>query len=451
MSLDGTHLYFCLTAGQRKIASASILKNTKAVVLDERRQAFKNRPLAKITHIVVDNNTRREEGVDPAWLYEDSLCKLISCSLEALRSALPSIKVVSYSWVVRIMESKFKGAIDPEQFLIAVRERPVEEEKKEKRRHEIDMEKTSKRARTDSTPNTGLETGTEIDLSLLSTEAKQVLVGLDGDTRVQSASMKAEARAAQSSAKGGWRHVLSHYVSSSPNPNPKDAPSSSSSSSATGSLAETETTVDSSVDVDTTVDVVVPESVPSLPLDISVDVDTTVNNEEVNQDQVNQASPYPPYHPYPSIVLFRQREQGLFAIRDVYPKSRIHLLLVPDPSMYGQVPLLSSLRQSHLPLLRNMQTLSIQISHFLGNCGYGWFPPGFHSTPSLQPLHLHLLTRDLDSPFLKNKKHWNSFARYPQVSYSPITHCMYIYILYTYIHTYLHVHTRTIILIHTPI
>ena len=35
---------------------------------------------------------------------------------------------------------------------------------------------------------------------------------------------------------------------------------------------------------------------------------------------------------------------------------------------------------------------------------------GFHMEPSLPGLHLHVITQDFDSPHLKNKKHWNSFA-----------------------------------------
>ncbi|EPY31856.1 aprataxin [Strigomonas culicis] len=37
---------------------------------------------------------------------------------------------------------------------------------------------------------------------------------------------------------------------------------------------------------------------------------------------------------------------------------------------------------------------------------------GFHALPSLAPLHMHLLTMDLDSPCLKSKKHYNSFATF---------------------------------------
>jgi len=38
------------------------------------------------------------------------------------------------------------------------------------------------------------------------------------------------------------------------------------------------------------------------------------------------------------------------------------------------------------------------------------FHVGFHAVPSMQQVHLHVISRDLDSPALTNKKHWNSFA-----------------------------------------
>ena len=35
---------------------------------------------------------------------------------------------------------------------------------------------------------------------------------------------------------------------------------------------------------------------------------------------------------------------------------------------------------------------------------------GFHAAPSMRQLHLHLISQDFDSPCLKHKKHFNSFA-----------------------------------------
>jgi len=35
---------------------------------------------------------------------------------------------------------------------------------------------------------------------------------------------------------------------------------------------------------------------------------------------------------------------------------------------------------------------------------------GFHARPSMQRLHLHVISTDFISPHLKTKDHWNSFT-----------------------------------------
>lgn len=37
------------------------------------------------------------------------------------------------------------------------------------------------------------------------------------------------------------------------------------------------------------------------------------------------------------------------------------------------------------------------------------FQIGFHAQPSMQRLHLHVISKDFISSYLKTKKHWNSF------------------------------------------
>jgi hypothetical protein len=38
------------------------------------------------------------------------------------------------------------------------------------------------------------------------------------------------------------------------------------------------------------------------------------------------------------------------------------------------------------------------------------FRIGFHAVPSMKPLHLHVISQDFISPWLKHKKHWASFT-----------------------------------------
>lgn len=37
------------------------------------------------------------------------------------------------------------------------------------------------------------------------------------------------------------------------------------------------------------------------------------------------------------------------------------------------------------------------------------FKIGYHISPSMQRLHLHVISTDFNSNYLKTKKHWNSF------------------------------------------
>ena len=49
--------------------------------------------------------------------------------------------------------------------------------------------------------------------------------------------------------------------------------------------------------------------------------------------------------------------------------------------------------------------------HGEGACAWPRALVGFHALPSLAPLHLHVLSPDLDSPWLKTKRHFNSFTQ----------------------------------------
>jgi aprataxin len=38
------------------------------------------------------------------------------------------------------------------------------------------------------------------------------------------------------------------------------------------------------------------------------------------------------------------------------------------------------------------------------------FRLGYHVIPSMKLLHLHIISQDFDSPYLRSKKHWHSFT-----------------------------------------
>lgn len=50
------------------------------------------------------------------------------------------------------------------------------------------------------------------------------------------------------------------------------------------------------------------------------------------------------------------------------------------------------------------------------------FKIGYHASPSMQRLHLHVVSNDFESPSLKTKIHWNSFNTELFLS----TDCMYL-------------------------
>lgn len=41
---------------------------------------------------------------------------------------------------------------------------------------------------------------------------------------------------------------------------------------------------------------------------------------------------------------------------------------------------------------------------------YNSYSIGYHAMPSMQRLHLHVISTDFNSPCLKTKYHWNSFT-----------------------------------------
>ncbi|MQL80041.1 hypothetical protein Taro_012463 [Colocasia esculenta] len=92
---------------------------------------------------------------------------------------------------------------------------------------------------------------------------------------------------------------------------------------------------------------------------------------------------------------------------DRYPKGKRHVLVL---SRLNGLDCLADVRREHLPLLKQMHNLGIKWSKkFLNEDSSLIFRLGYHSAPSMRQLHLHVISQDFDSEYLKNKKHWNSF------------------------------------------
>uniref|UniRef100_A0A0A9Y4L8 Uncharacterized protein n=1 Tax=Lygus hesperus TaxID=30085 RepID=A0A0A9Y4L8_LYGHE len=78
---------------------------------------------------------------------------------------------------------------------------------------------------------------------------------------------------------------------------------------------------------------------------------------------------------------------------------------------------LTCLTTDHVPLLQHFVAVANSYANFMKQhdtrlYARRRFITGFHALPSLPMLHMHLLTLDLDSPYLKTKKHYNSFATF---------------------------------------
>jgi len=93
-------------------------------------------------------------------------------------------------------------------------------------------------------------------------------------------------------------------------------------------------------------------------------------------------------------------------IEDKYPKSRHHLLVIPNKN--SGMDSVDDLTASDVQLIDHMTLKGKQISQqFDGSVEFRF---GFHRIPSLKPLHLHVISQDFDSKYLKTKKHYNSFT-----------------------------------------
>eukprot|EP00899_Mesostigma_viride_P010525 jgi/Mesvir1/19474/Mv10495-RA.1 len=98
-------------------------------------------------------------------------------------------------------------------------------------------------------------------------------------------------------------------------------------------------------------------------------------------------------------------------IFDAYPKARAHLLVMPRPVPdRGLIQEIYSMSREHLGLLDRLEEVGRWLVKGLSarpECAAGFYV-GFHGSPSMKPLHMHVISRDMDSECMKSKRHWNS-------------------------------------------
>ncbi|CAN0091562.1 unnamed protein product [Ectocarpus fasciculatus] len=114
-------------------------------------------------------------------------------------------------------------------------------------------------------------------------------------------------------------------------------------------------------------------------------------------------------HPALQDEIYYQDEQFM-VIYDGYPKARYHLLLMAKPS-FLDVMRPSDLRREHLPAVRRMHALGRAVAKCLSQQGIiGEIRIGVHAIPSMEPLHMHIISQDFDSDRLRRPRHWNIFT-----------------------------------------
>ncbi len=109
----------------------------------------------------------------------------------------------------------------------------------------------------------------------------------------------------------------------------------------------------------------------------------------------------------PGVVSY---DDQIVVLRDAFPKAASHTLLVARlPGLDGP----AQLRRAHAPLLAAMRAAAARVEaaerERLGGAllpAGAPFWAGFHAVPSMRQLHCHVISADLSSERMKNKKHW---------------------------------------------
>ena len=103
-----------------------------------------------------------------------------------------------------------------------------------------------------------------------------------------------------------------------------------------------------------------------------------------------------------------EETDSVSVIKDKYPKAKHHYLVVSKYELSG----IEALSSEHVDLVRHMisvgETLIQKIKAEC--CVVAEFQMGFHAIPSMAMLHMHIISWDFESIYMKNKKHWNSFT-----------------------------------------
>lgn len=101
-----------------------------------------------------------------------------------------------------------------------------------------------------------------------------------------------------------------------------------------------------------------------------------------------------------------EQDELTVTLKDGYPKSRYHYLVVPKQEL-GSIGDLSA---SHLGLLEHMHRVAENlVTRIHSKEPQLPFKFGYHAVPSLKRLHMHVISQDFSSPLMRTQHHWNTF------------------------------------------
>ncbi|KAG5366178.1 Transcription factor bHLH140 [Yarrowia sp. B02] len=106
--------------------------------------------------------------------------------------------------------------------------------------------------------------------------------------------------------------------------------------------------------------------------------------------------------------------EDFVVIKDAFPKSYIHYLVLPKSVKPDTHPLKAfeddELYEKTKEMVEKVQTMAaVEYIRTKGHSKDVKIQSGIHSVPSMNHVHVHVMTTDLSSPRLKNRTHFNSF------------------------------------------
>ncbi|XP_076285799.1 aprataxin isoform X2 [Lasioglossum baleicum] len=98
-----------------------------------------------------------------------------------------------------------------------------------------------------------------------------------------------------------------------------------------------------------------------------------------------------------------KEDDKVVVIKDKYPKAQFHFLILPKANISS----IWHVKKENEDLLVHMADVAEELTKEHKDFE---FLIGYHAVPSMQRLHLHVISTDFNSPCLKTKYHWNSFT-----------------------------------------